>query len=301
MRKLFAGAWFGWFPVAATLAGCAFFSIEDQPARDGMGAGGTGTGGSVGKGGSGGATAGSGTGGGAGSSMGTGGSSGGTNGGSAGSGGSTAGGTSGTGGGAGSAGAASGGTAGATVAGNGGLAGSASGSSGAGGAGAGTAGAGGSGPVTCMTLNPGSEAFDGHCYLFVSNPVTWQNGRDGCEALGAHLVTLSSGDGRTQEQFDAEQAFVWGLTGMRDIWIGATDGKGDMEMGSGDPFTWITGEAMTLDKWADGEPNNYQKDCPNGGTCYEHCGFMWAEQGGNWNDDVCANTKPYVCEWDMGG
>ena len=33
-------------------------------------------------------------------------------------------------------------------------------------------------------------------------------------------------------------------------------------------------------------------------ACAEHCGFMWQERCGGWNDEVCADEKRYICEWD---
>jgi hypothetical protein len=166
-----------------------------------------------------------------------------------------------------------------------------------GGAGAGgtAGGSGGSGPSTCASINAQAQAYGGHCYYRNTTPVTWSSARSGCEALsaGGHLVTITSME---------EQAFVWGLAGMTDVWIGATDGLTDSQMGNGTPSTWITGEDIgQFNGWASGEPNNYQKDCPGGGTCWEHCGFMWVDTQGAWNDDICGYEKAYICEWDTGG
>ena len=117
--------------------------------------------------------------------------------------------------------------------------------------------------------------------------------------LGSHLVTISS-DGVGQTEFDAENAFVWGLVNNMEVWLGLTDGKMDSEPGMETvPFAWITGEGIAIDAWSDGEPNNYQKDCPGGGTCYEHCGFIPTDRNGQWNDDICGMEKPYVCEKEL--
>jgi hypothetical protein len=165
----------------------------------------------------------------------------------------------------------------------------------AGDGGSGTAGSGGSGgAASCSSLQ--GQSFNGHCYVFNSGAATWPNARAACESRspGGHLVTITS-----QE----EQTFVWGVATMQDAWIGATDGRGDMEPGDGTPSTWITGEDISqFNGWTDGEPNNYQKACPTGsGDCWEHCGFMQMSSSGAWNDDICGLTKPYVCEWDSGG
>jgi hypothetical protein len=278
-------------PFVTLTAGCSFFELSDTGEGKSMpGSGGTGpmqgtggtlptaTGGSLSTGGasagSGGSNAGS-----AGSSAGNGGD-GGSMGGSAGSAGSSAGG--------GSSGGGSAGDAGSGTAGGG-----AAGSSGA-------AGSGGNAnpPTSCAELNSSSVEFDGHCYLRVNSPITWRLAKAACEALNAHLVTISS-EGRTQEQFDAENAFVWQLAGMMDVWIGLSDGRQDTENGDGNPpFTWVTGEPFSMNHWGGEEPNHYQKDCPDGSACWEHCVFMWQDRSGEWNDEVCAFEKQYICEWD---
>jgi hypothetical protein len=217
-----------------------------------------------------------------GGSGGTGGASGGTGGTSGGVGGATGGmaGTSMTAGTSGSAGSS----------GSGGSAGAASGS-----AGVNAGGAGVSGP--CATINPQAQSFEGHCYYLNATAVAWPAAKEACESLsaGGHLVTITS---------QAEQTFVWGLANMTDVWIGATDGKMENQPGEMSvPSVWITGEdIMQFNGWAAGEPNNYQKACSSGmGDCWEHCGFMWVDTQGAWNDDICGYEKAYICEWDTGG
>jgi hypothetical protein len=285
------------------VVGCGFFTLEDEgvkpPAKPGTG-GSTGTGGA---GGMGAATGGAGaTTGGAGGSAGSGGALAGTGGALAGTGGGGA--LAGSGGTAGGA----GGSAGAGPL--GGMAGSppSAGAAGTGIAGGGAlAGAGGGAPMGCAALSPGAQAHAGHCYLAVSGSVTWSAAKAGCEALGngAHLVTISSASPLTQAEFDAENAFVFNLGGSKETWIGATDGMSDRDAPNGTPYAWVTGEAMTLDKWRVDpmEPNNYNKACANGDNCFEHCGAMLGADPGpaaDWNDDLCEATKSYVCEWEMG-
>jgi hypothetical protein len=281
------------------VVGCSFFTLEDSgvtPMKTGTG-GSTATGGAGGTGGTGG------TGGASGSAgLATGGTPG----------------TAGTGGGAGTGGAAAaagsgalagaGGTAGAPATGGAGGV-PAAGAAGTGIAGSGDlAGAGGEAATGCAALNPGAQAFAGHCYLAVSGTVTWSAAKAGCEALGngAHLVTISSAAPLTQTEFDAENAFVFNLGGSKETWIGATDGMSDRDMPNGTAYMWVNAEPMTLDKWRvePVEPNNYNKNCASGDSCYEHCAAMLAADpgpAGDWNDDLCEATKSYVCEWDMGG
>jgi hypothetical protein len=271
--------------VSLVVAGCSFFTLDEREPTNPMNPTVGGTGGKGGSGGTGGGAGG--TTGGAGASVG------GTAGAMAGAAGS--GGIAGGGGNAGSvsggAGAMSSAGAGAGGAGAGGAAGATSGGS------AGMAGGGSGGGGPCATLNPQAQAFGGHCYYRNSTAVSWSNAKMGCEQLsaGGHLVTITS---------QAEQTFVWNLAAMTDVWIGATDGKMESEPGDMSALsTWITGEdIMMFNGWAAGEPNNYQKPCSSGsGDCWEHCGFMWVDTQGAWNDDICGYEKAYVCEWDSGG
>jgi hypothetical protein len=283
------------------VVGCSFFTLEDSgviPMKPG-------TGGSTATGGMGGTSGAGGTGGAGGSAgLATGGTPGmaGTGGGAGTGGAAAAAGTGPLGGAGGTAGApATGGAGGAPVAGAGGTGIAGSGD---------MAGAGGEAPMGCAELNPGAQAFAGHCYLAVSGTVTWSAAKSGCEALGngAHLVTISSAAPLTQTEFDAENAFVSNLGGSKETWIAATDGMSDRDMPNGTPYMWANGEPMTLDKWRVDpmEPNNYMKDCSNMDDCWEHCGAMLGSESnpgpvGEWNDDLCEATKSYVCEWDMGG
>ncbi|HTQ02425.1 MAG TPA: lectin-like protein [Polyangiaceae bacterium] len=174
------------------------------------------------------------------------------------------------------------------------------------------AGAGGEAPtpVDCSPHDASAVPFDGHCYAWRADIKTFDDAVSDCQALGAHLVTISSAN-RTVAQFLAENTFVWQLAGSTESWIGATDGKSPHQPGDGTFYTWLTGEPMTLDNWSSGEPNNARSSCQDGipcscdhGACYEHCGFLWDTPGKQmnalpgWNDRVCDHQLPYVCEWD---
>lgn len=162
------------------------------------------------------------------------------------------------------------------------------------------AGTGSGGAADCASLNAMAQAFAGHCYLLVTTAASWDAAKSACAGMnGAHLVTISD---ETTDAFNAEDMFVYTLSGMKDTWLGITDGKMPKDPGDGTPYKWITGEAdPPSDAWVSGEPNNYNKNCANGDSCYEHCGFMVENGGDKWNDDLCEATKQYVCEWDMGG
>lgn len=170
--------------------------------------------------------------------------------------------------------------------------------------GGGTGGTGGS--VDCSGLDPGAVPFEGHCYALRSTARTWSAAREDCASAGAHLVTIGS-DGRTEEEFAAENAFVWMLAAMTEVWIGATDGRSSNQSGNGTPYSWITGESITFDRWSEGQPNNSQSACMTnapcscGDMCWEHCAFMWDpdnDEPATWNDRHCEHVIGYVCEWD---
>jgi hypothetical protein len=145
-------------------------------------------------------------------------------------------------------------------------------------------------------------SFDGHCYLLRSTPATFAAAKDDCSARGATLVVLGS-DGRNEVSFAAENDFVWALSGMTDVWIGATDGRQSNQAGNGTPYSWVNGEILLYDRWASGQPNNAQAACMDnapcscGTSCWEHCAFMSSEAAGAWNDRHCEHQIAYVCEW----
>lgn len=165
-------------------------------------------------------------------------------------------------------------------------------------------GAGGEPEDLCASIDGEAVEFMGHCYLYRETQVSFPDAVAQCEERGAHLVTISS-EGLTEEEFLAENDFVWALGGDVPKWIGATDGHSSSQPGDGTFFHWITDEEMILDNWSDGQPNNAQTECQDNTecscantSCYEHCAFMWEEVEGEWNDRLCDHLLPFVCEWD---
>jgi hypothetical protein len=170
--------------------------------------------------------------------------------------------------------------------------------------------------VDCSLADPSAVSYEGHCYVFrrgrdeqgevAETARTWMAARDDCAAHGAHLVIMES-EGRTEDEFMAENDFVWTLGGATEIWIGATDGRQSNEPGNGTPYAWINGQPTTFDNWSAGQPNNSQSACMEnapctcGDMCWEHCAFMWDpdnDEPGTWNDRHCEHLIGYVCEWD---
>ncbi|HEX5098155.1 MAG TPA: C-type lectin domain-containing protein [Polyangiaceae bacterium] len=159
-------------------------------------------------------------------------------------------------------------------------------------------------PVDCSSHGETAADFDGHCYLYRDEPLTWSEAVDDCKSRDGHLVTISS-EGRSVARFLGENAFVWELAHESESWLAATDGKGLRQKGDGTFFAWNDGEPMTLDNWSGGQPNNAQASCDTlDGSCYEHCGYQWSNAGKQmnsvpgWNDRVCDHSMGFVCEWD---
>lgn len=123
--------------------------------------------------------------------------------------------------------------------------------------------------------------FNGHTYtLFDGEASNWDAAQEYCEALGAHLLTITSAE---------ENAFVYDYMidcGYTDAYWGLTDRETE------GVWEWCTGEPLTYVNWAEEEPNN-----DNGG---EHYGMFWeGEPGGVWNDgDFGHDGVAFLCEWD---
>ena len=72
------------------------------------------------------------------------------------------------------------------------------------------------------------------------------------------------------------------------------EGKGNPRLGmiapNGDNvFEWFDGTAVAFSAWNTGEPNLAGS---------ENCGSMYVSGGdkGNWNNDVCAESRHIVCQ-----
>lgn len=118
---------------------------------------------------------------------------------------------------------------------------------------------------------PGGKMFGGHCY-FPTMMRSWQNNRDVCATLKAHLVTITS---------DGEQAFVYSNIGTGERWIGLYRPEGAAFDKSS--YKWLTPEAVSYSNWATGEPNF-------SGSCVR------LADGGAWADLACSQNLSAICE-----
>ena len=136
-----------------------------------------------------------------------------------------------------------------------------------------------------LTLENEQGIPETHRYIFVNTKMTWEDAETVCEAMGGHLVTITSA---------AEQALVAGLaraSGVDSVWLGAKRGK------DGKFSEWITGEKLSEEaspdvytNWCTGEPNNSA----------ENCAHMYAngDAFGGWNDVRGTNLYAFICEID---
>lgn len=126
------------------------------------------------------------------------------------------------------------------------------------------------GGVPCTEPGAVTWSQNGHCYFVIQGqPRSWQTQRDACVAAGAHLATITS---------QGENDFVAPLVGGTDRWIGLYRPTG------GDPFGWVTGEALSYENWANNEPNE-----PG-----ESCGRIRTTS--TWADRACDNSYGAICE-----
>ncbi|KAK2531290.1 macrophage mannose receptor 1 [Columba livia] len=105
---------------------------------------------------------------------------------------------------------------------------------------------------------------------------TWFGARDFCRAIGGDLACIHS---------EEEQDLIASLKRdyiFHSYWMGlsALDSDGG--------FAWSDGSPVNFEKWASGEPNNYDGN--------EKCGVFNGYTSMNWNDLFCDHMQEYVCQ-----
>jgi len=134
----------------------------------------------------------------------------------------------------------------------------------------------------------GSETYEGHTYALTSNTMNWAAAATAAASAGGYLATLNT---------KAENVWLYNKFGAfggtaRDLWIGALDNVTE------DTWYWYNGGVSDnisvgakwpdgTDKWASGEPNDY-----NNGTPGEDCGTIRGSLNvSTWNDMPCSNAN----------
>lgn len=118
------------------------------------------------------------------------------------------------------------------------------------------------------------ETLNNQRYMLLDDVMTWSEARSKAEAMGGHLVTITS----QEEQAVVEKLLVQGK--REAYFIGGSDEKLE------GTFSWITEELFGQGKWAPGEPNNH------GGN--EN--YLEIYRNGVWNDNTGTAKRGFIVE-----
>lgn len=126
-----------------------------------------------------------------------------------------------------------------------------------------------------VNIPKGAVEFNGNYYYIYDQQSVWEYAKKNCEAVGGHLVTITSME---------EESFVEGLIGQSEsyYWMGA-----DYTDYSTGTFKWITDEKSDYTKWAIREPKN---------SIYYDV-LVFSKDG--WNTWEDYEKLEYICEWEM--
>ncbi|CAL8326913.1 unnamed protein product [Lota lota] len=114
------------------------------------------------------------------------------------------------------------------------------------------------------------------CYLFSSDSLSWDNARDRCTALGAHLAILHT---------EGEWSFVTSKSMPVFHWIGLTDERTGK-------WEWVNQTPYTMDrrKWKPNQPDNWR----GSHSITEDCAHL--HSNGLLNDLHCFERLRYICQ-----
>ncbi len=121
------------------------------------------------------------------------------------------------------------------------------------------------------------ETFEGKAYQFCTTTRSWTSALSACESEGYSLATISSAeeDAWIDAEADSRSTAKW--------WFGYSDRATE---GS---FVWADGSATLYTAWNAAEPN----DSGGNEDCSQHNRYT----DGSWNDEPCASSFYYVCEY----
>jgi hypothetical protein len=127
----------------------------------------------------------------------------------------------------------------------------------------------------------GMPYLDASIYQAFSEPRTFADAENVCQAQGYHLTSVLSTE---------ENDFVYGLGAPTQAsWIG---GQLDHEAGSN--LSWTDGSSNNFTFWMSGEPNNYldAESCVAQGLIRNN----QVSSANQWNDVQCSSRLPFVCK-----
>ncbi|XP_071507011.1 macrophage mannose receptor 1-like [Diadema antillarum] len=131
------------------------------------------------------------------------------------------------------------------------------------------------------TCPEGWRLYRGYCYQFNTvQKATWTDAKHTCEAQGAYLTTVLSGEENSFINRHFTELEDVGITGT---WLGISDTEFD---GS---FAWIEDSSVGYTNWAANEPTD--------NTDTADCGSMTTAGGvGSWTTKNCYTLDAYVCK-----
>lgn len=122
------------------------------------------------------------------------------------------------------------------------------------------------------------QLYNGKCYLFSQNKLSWEGSRLKCLTSQADLVIIND---------QMEQPFIRNAKKVGLYWIGLTDKD---EEGA---WKWVNGSKVQPETfWNCNQPDNSGgiEHCATVGS-YEECGYPM-----DWNDDECEEQHKFICE-----
>jgi len=130
------------------------------------------------------------------------------------------------------------------------------------------------------------ESGDHHCYRGYDE-ATFQSAQQKCEALGAHLATIS----------DLTENELVRMLVNNSKFIGGWEDVPSTSKGQGS-YAWVTKEPLSFTNWGRNQPSQQATFCGGvgPGNCYPHCIAMMGD--GTWTNQRCDMQDGYVCEWD---
>jgi hypothetical protein len=119
-----------------------------------------------------------------------------------------------------------------------------------------------------------AKEYGGHYYkLYNEKGIGWSRAEEKCEALGGHLVVITSVQ---------EEAFVEGLTDSHNCWIGVyEDSESNLKWINGETFSYYPRESYF--RYSD---------------IYWQYSYYLEGASGTWKSDSLDYMSYYICEWD---
>eukprot|EP00057_Strongylocentrotus_purpuratus_P015314 XP_011669788.1 PREDICTED: alpha-N-acetylgalactosamine-specific lectin-like [Strongylocentrotus purpuratus] len=139
--------------------------------------------------------------------------------------------------------------------------------------------------------------FNGNCYRYFGERVTWVAARDRCRdhySLNgrADLVSIHT-EQENAFAYDLFRSSAGNTPSTRPPYYGAWIGAYQTTSGSTGPFIWTDGSGLDFEQWLTRQPDNHGNR--------EDCAHFWRRNAGDdilqsWNDIVCGVDLPFICK-----